>query len=399
MLIPDNSKFKLKIFKGISGLNEISCDWKKITDSLERKQLWHLYDFYRSYVLTLEEDPEKIFFFVFYNNDEAQAIIPLKMMTRSILGIRMKVFILAGSPHNFYYDYILNNLNQSQEYLSILLDELDNFPDMFWNFIYFPRIYENSNTKYSLNSLTGIYMFGKKEDQCDFLELKSYPQMLEQLSRNSRKILRKRKKRLSELDAVSFYTTNTLPELEDAYQVFLDVEASGWKGREGSAVKLNNRMNSFFKSLMYSFAQSGECEINLMKHGDKTIAVEFVVMVNDTCYALRIGYDETYGEYSPGNMMTDYCIQRYIKNDFAKYFNFCSDEYNNKRWKPKSISVYDYYIFKRNIKGMFAFVIIKMEYFIRPFYQSHIKPAVKHILGRKYGIITNIRDRFGLSHI
>ena len=36
MLVPDNRKFKLKIFKGISGLNEISSDWKKITDSLER---------------------------------------------------------------------------------------------------------------------------------------------------------------------------------------------------------------------------------------------------------------------------------------------------------------------------------------------------------------------------
>src|SRR5688572_5863029 len=102
-----SEKVTVKTFRGLSGLEEIARDWELIIGTMERKRFFHLADWYRCYLNALEDDPDTILFAVVYIGENPEAIFPLKISLRRILGLKTRALQLPSHPHMCLNDFIV----------------------------------------------------------------------------------------------------------------------------------------------------------------------------------------------------------------------------------------------------------------------------------------------------
>ena len=93
------------------------------------------------------------------------------------------------------------------------------------------------------------------------------------------------------------------PTASDLFGRMLAVEASGWKGRGGTAIRDHPGELRFYTALVRAAAQEGALHIALMWHGDTLAAFELGIRGSGRLFLLKVGYDEQYGEVSVGYLL------------------------------------------------------------------------------------------------
>jgi CelD/BcsL family acetyltransferase involved in cellulose biosynthesis len=118
--------------------------------------------------------------------------------------------------------------------------------------------------------------------------------------KKKRKELKRLANRLAELGPVATRRLSADDDLAEWIAAFLSLEASGWKGREGSALANEGDKRAFFAAALAGARDAGRLEILRMTVGDRTIAM----LVNFLCppgsASFKIAYDEEYARFSPG---------------------------------------------------------------------------------------------------
>lgn len=93
------------------------------------------------------------------------------------------------------------------------------------------------------------------------------------------------------------------PELESRLEEFYGVEASGWKGREGTAILNDAHARRFYTRLAHEGARRGWLRLYILRVGPQCVAADYCLAYQRTVYMLRVGYDERWSHYSPGQVM------------------------------------------------------------------------------------------------
>jgi CelD/BcsL family acetyltransferase involved in cellulose biosynthesis len=84
-----------------------------------------------------------------------------------------------------------------------------------------------------------------------------------------------------------------------ALDAFLALEASGWKGREGTALDSAGH-REFFAEMARGFAAEGRLQLLSLDVGDTTVAMKCNLLAQDAIFCFKIARDERYSRFSPG---------------------------------------------------------------------------------------------------
>lgn len=118
------------------------------------------------------------------------------------------------------------------------------------------------------------------------------------------KELRRQRNRLADHGDVIF-TIATLPsEIERDLAIFLNLEASGWKAKRGTALAQHEGDTAFIRRAVFDSAARGNCEIVTLHAGDTPVASGIVLRHLDRAFYFKLGVDETFAKYSPGVQLT-----------------------------------------------------------------------------------------------
>ena len=82
------------------------------------------------------------------------------------------------------------------------------------------------------------------------------------------KELRRQRNRLAEHGAVDFDVARTPAEIAAAVETFLMLEASGWKGKRGTALGQDEGDATFIRRATAALAETGQCEIVTLRAGE-----------------------------------------------------------------------------------------------------------------------------------
>ena len=98
-----------------------------------------------------------------------------------------------------------------------------------------------------------------------------------------------------------------ITELESQVDVSIEqyglLESKGWKGKTGTAVKMDNIQGSFYREVLHGFFGDGEgCIFQLLFNG-KPVASQLCLKRGDVLVLLKTAYDEQFKDYSPGFML------------------------------------------------------------------------------------------------
>jgi CelD/BcsL family acetyltransferase involved in cellulose biosynthesis len=89
------------------------------------------------------------------------------------------------------------------------------------------------------------------------------------------------------------------------------LESAGWKGREGTAVRADNKQGDFYKSLLASFCSTGKGRIYRYWFGPSVAAMQLCIEGERTIVFLKTTYDENFKNHGPGILM-QYAIMQQL---------------------------------------------------------------------------------------
>ena len=124
------------------------------------------------------------------------------------------------------------------------------------------------------------------------------------LSAKKLKELRRQRNRLAEHGEVRFTVARTTEEVAQAVEVFLALEASGWKGERGTALRQREGDLSFIRSATRGLSETGQCEIVTLHAGETPVAAAVVLRHQDRAFYFKLGIDERFAKFSPGVQLT-----------------------------------------------------------------------------------------------
>ncbi len=115
-----------------------------------------------------------------------------------------------------------------------------------------------------------------------------------------RKELRRLRSRLAELGAVAVRRLTPGDDVGPWCDRFLALEASGWKGRAGSALALEAGTDRFFREVAAGAHAAGRLEMIRLDLDDRPLAILVNLFAAPGAFSFKIAYDEAFARYSPG---------------------------------------------------------------------------------------------------
>jgi CelD/BcsL family acetyltransferase involved in cellulose biosynthesis len=118
------------------------------------------------------------------------------------------------------------------------------------------------------------------------------------------KELRRQRHRLADHGAVRFDVARSRVDVAAALETFLRLEASGWKGRRGTALIQHDGDAAFIRRAAPALAERGQCEIVSLRAGTTPVAAGIVLRHQDRAFFFKLGIDERFAKFSPGVQLT-----------------------------------------------------------------------------------------------
>ena len=124
------------------------------------------------------------------------------------------------------------------------------------------------------------------------------------LNSGRRSDLRRMLRRAEKYGKVSYrILTPTLDDLPALFETAMHIEAAGWKGETQTALRDDAIARSFFERYARLATQAGILRIAFMDIDGRAVASQIAVACGGAIWLFRIGYDETYADCSPGNLL------------------------------------------------------------------------------------------------
>jgi CelD/BcsL family acetyltransferase involved in cellulose biosynthesis len=90
-----------------------------------------------------------------------------------------------------------------------------------------------------------------------------------------------------------------------ALQRFYELEASGWKGEEKSAILCDSKMLRFFNDLADFAAHHRYFRLYMLELNDHLIAAHFSLVLKGRCYSPKVAYDQQFRQIAPGHLIVE----------------------------------------------------------------------------------------------
>lgn len=130
------------------------------------------------------------------------------------------------------------------------------------------------------------------------------------LSGRHRRDLGRKERRLRDVGRVDYDVVEGPGEAESWIDDFLRLEASGWKGRSGTALAAEPHRQAFFREVVRGAAERGRLLGLRLRVGGSLAAERLSFRAAGGAMAFRVAYDEELARYSPGLLLEVENIRR-----------------------------------------------------------------------------------------
>ena len=330
---------KISVFTGEDGFNQIKNSWFNLAIE-NADHFTHYPGWYEANIIHYPDFSVDCFFITIHEDNVLNCVIPVE---KKYIGSK---FLNLYYLQLFYPNEMgVCDISVRRGYI-IDLDSLrkkirEYFPNLL--FIRLQHFLEDSHCVKSL--LSSHSQFSKA---CHCPAHLSFPKGYEdffsaynkKFIRNIRRLANKANEN-GQLRLECANCDNTLPE---AFEVFLNLEDSGWKGRNGTSIKKIDALNKYYTHFIQTNSTQTQCQINILYCGEEPIAGQFCLKANETLYLLKIGYNEKVSNISPGQLLIEHLIRYGSDTKEFNQIHFVTECNWMARWKPQQQTSYLAYI-------------------------------------------------------
>jgi len=130
------------------------------------------------------------------------------------------------------------------------------------------------------------------------------------LSSKSRYTLRRARKRAEERGSVHMEILSpTVDNIEQYLEEIFRVESLSWKEQDGASMSKDSELRRFFFHYTHSALRQRTLRIGFLRINSTVVAFQIAVEFSKRYWVLKIGYDESYAQCSPGVLLMHEAIQ------------------------------------------------------------------------------------------
>jgi hypothetical protein len=117
---------------------------------------------------------------------------------------------------------------------------------------------------------------------------------------HNRQEQRRQRRRLEEMGRLEFRTLSQPEDVDAWVDIFLQMEASGWKGEEQTALAADSQHADYFRKISHAAFKRSQLMMLGLFLDDRPIAAKCNFKSGAGSFAFKIGFDESLSKFSPG---------------------------------------------------------------------------------------------------
>ena len=184
----------------------------------------------------------------------------------------------------------------------------------------FPLVSEDGPIARLLAQHAQIYRFGVHERAA----LMAWRSAALSASSGKLKELRRQRRRLGETGTLTHETITDIRNADAAILDYLNVEASGWKGRAGNALLGDATLTRFFMQTVTALLGEGRARIDLLKLDGRSLAAAITLLSGDRAWFWKTAYDEASARFSPGVLLALDLTEALSQDERIKLVDSCA---------------------------------------------------------------------------
>lgn len=145
----------------------------------------------------------------------------------------------------------------------------------------------------------------------------SFADYLAAQSRNLRRTIKRKRRSAEAVGSLSFTVHEKLDEAR--LEEFFAVEASGWKGRNGTAISSDSRTRVFYTEIARWAAARGLLRLTSTRLAGRPVAGDLSLESDGVLYVLKTGSDESFADHSPGVLHHHAAIEWAFSQSLSTY--------------------------------------------------------------------------------
>jgi hypothetical protein len=168
---------------------------------------------------------------------------------------------------------------------------------------------------------------------------------------------RRERKLMTDMKA-AFRCLSDWSEVEPLLDRVYAVEASGWKGREGTAINQSEETLRFYNRCIHDWAERGWLRLFTLSLGTEIVAFQINVLFRGVLSQLKVGYDEGRSKLSPGQVLQLQLLRWAFANPEVHVYDMLGGGgkagVTKRKWATDAEPLYSVTVFRRNLPGLLA---------------------------------------------
>lgn len=136
--------------------------------------------------------------------------------------------------------------------------------------------------------------------------------LAETVSKSHLREMRRQWRLLGERGKLEYKVVRHPRDIRNGLETFLALEASGWKGRQKSAMVTDRYRAAFAREAVNNLAETDNVRIHTLELDGQVIATLVVFVIGGEAYTWKTAFDEAFAAHSPGKLLFQRLTEQHL---------------------------------------------------------------------------------------
>jgi CelD/BcsL family acetyltransferase involved in cellulose biosynthesis len=354
-------KLSVRVQRGRRELvDQIAGEWRRLCDESGDGEVFYRPEWAQAYLQAFEPKADVILISV-RSSERLRGILPLVSRRTSMSGLSIVQLTLPANVHSARASLTVCPGQEGEAVLETLWQAATTLPR--WDMIDVPNVVEGSalDRLVALAQKAGYRTARKRTSQTLYLPIDfsaaastsdksgTQPTWLAGTRPKFRSHLRRAKRQLEEQGTLELKHYNAADP--EALEKFYTLEASGWKGAEGTAIKCDPCTRQFYDTVAQAAARDGYLSLDFLELNGKPIAGNFGFNLRGRYFLAKAGYDEAFRRYGPGQLLVNEILSQTSQRGLHEFDFVGPATWDESRWASARRTNYRVFVFRKGLYG------------------------------------------------
>jgi CelD/BcsL family acetyltransferase involved in cellulose biosynthesis len=345
-------------------VEQIAADWRRLCDESGDEEVFYRPEWAQAYLQAFEPQAEVVLISA-WAGQRLRGILPLVRRRTLMSGLPAVQLSLPANVHSLRASLTVCPGEGGSAVLKALWQTARNLPR--WDVLDVNNVVEGSalDRLVAAAQADGHRTARKRTSQTLYLPIaassdaSAFPSTSEKSAGQPpwlagtrpkfRSHLRRAKRQLEEQGTLQVkHYSSADPE---ALKEFYALEASGWKGTEGTAIKCHPSTRQFYDAVAQAAARDGYLSLDFLELNGKPIAGHFGFNLRGRYFLAKAGYDEAFRRHGPGQLLVNEILSQTCERGLREFDFVGPATWDESRWASARRTNYRVFIFRKSFYG------------------------------------------------